>query len=88
LKSAGQDLRLGLEIHFNPDRQASTSSGEGKEVSLFGFLSVLCDSSESHFLGDERVVKNDLVLRLSGRQHSVMRSMVLLTGTHFTDEPQ
>jgi hypothetical protein len=80
-------LRLGLEIHFNPVRQASTSSGEGKSLSPFDLLGVLRVSSESHLYRDERVVKKDLALWILGRQKSVVRGMVLLAGTHFPDEP-
>ena len=51
-------MQIGLGIHFHPVRQASARSGEGKELSLFGFLSALRVSSESHLYRDERVVSD------------------------------
>jgi hypothetical protein len=48
MKSAGRALRLGLEIHFKPARQASTSSGEGKSLSPF-VSSVFSVALVSHF---------------------------------------
>ena len=59
LKSVDRALQSGIEIDFNPEPEGSTSSSEGNNLTPFGSLSVLCVSSESHTLGDERVVKKN-----------------------------
>jgi len=50
-------LRVGIKVHFIPGSKDLNSFGEG----IFGFLCALRVSSESHSIGDERVVKKNWV---------------------------